>query len=380
MFEILDGTEVKQIINNIDEQKVNWGMKAIKADKAWDKYKGRGIKVGLLDTGIDAEHPDLKPNVVEKVSFIDDTDGEDANFHGTHVAGIFGAADTGKGVIGTAPAVEIYSAKVFHKDGYMTATAEREAIDWMIEKGVDVVNMSYGFLIGKKDSEEIEKAINNYEKLIQKLVDAGIIVVAATGNAGNTTDTFDRVSYPARFDNTIGVGAVSEEIERADFSSAGEAVDFAMPGVDIYSCYPGSRWARFSGTSMATPYLVGCIALLQEWAIEKNGKKFTLEEVKKYLLEYAKDLGVEGFDVEHGHGMVNIGKIGTRIVDKTIIEIDQPMTIINNRTVAPLRFIVEIAGGRILSWDNDTKTVVFETADGAHVTMQVDNNEVEVKS
>jgi len=103
------------------------------------------------------------------------------------------------------------------------------------------------------------------------------------------------------------------------------------------------------------------------------------KEVKNELAKYAIDLGVEGIDPEYGYGMVNIGKIGAAIMDKLVIMLDQPMTIQNNRTLAPLRFVIETNGGQVLGWDNTTKTVTFKTPSGKKVTMQVNNPEVTIE-
>jgi hypothetical protein len=206
--------------------------------------------------------------------------------------------------------------------------------------------------------------------------------VAATGNSGNPNDTMDRISWPARFPEVFAVGAICQELQRADFSSAGPGLDFAMPGVDVYSCYPGGQWARFSGTSMAAPYLTGCIALLQEHAFKEKGRMLNFEEVKRELIKYSMDLGVEGIDPETGHGMVNIGKIGTSMMQRTVVEIDQPMILDSKtwRTLAPVRFLVEINGGQILDWDGGNRIVTFLTHDQKKVTMQVGNNKVSVET
>jgi hypothetical protein len=130
---------------------------------------------------------------------------------------------------------------------------------------------------------------------------------------------------------------------------------------------------------MATPYLTGCIALLQEYALKTKGSRFTYEEIKRELIKYAIDLGVEGIDPETGYGMVNIGKIGTAAMIETIANLDQPMIIQNSRTLAPLRFVIETNGGQVLGWDNTTKTVTFKTPSGKKVTMQVNNPEVTIE-
>jgi subtilisin len=375
---LLFDCEVKQILNVLPQSYIDWGMKLIGADKAWEKYTGKGIKVGIIDTGIDYSHSDLAPNIAKYKSFIDDTDGVDANFHGTHVAGISCGRNNGTGIVGVAPKAKIYSAKIFDKNSKTTATAEMKALEWMAEEGVHVVNMSYGGLF-PIDIPGVKESLQKYHDCVKAVADAGVIMVAAAGNAGNSRDTLDRISWPARFPETFAVGAICQELQRADFSSTGDMLDFAMPGVDVYSCYPGNKWARYSGTSMAAPFLTGCIAFLQEYALKTKGRVFTFEEVKNELAKYAIDLGVEGIDPEYGYGMVNIGKIGAAIMDKLVIMLDQPMTIQNNRTLAPLRFVIETNGGQVLGWDNTTKTVTFKTPSGKKVTMQVNNPEVTIE-
>jgi subtilisin len=375
---LLFDCEVKQILNVLPQSYIDWGMKLIGADKAWEKYTGKGIKVGIIDTGIDYSHSDLAPNIAKYKSFIDDTDGVDANFHGTHVAGISCGRNNGTGIVGVAPKAKIYSAKIFDKNSKTTATAEMKALEWMAEEGVHVVNMSYGGLF-PIDIPGVKESLQKYHDCVEAVADAGVIMVAAAGNAGTPKDTLDRISWPARFPETFAVGAICQELQRADFSSTGDMLDFAMPGVDVYSCYPGNKWARYSGTSMAAPFLTGCIALLQEYALKTKGRVFTFEEVKNELAKYAIDLGVEGIDPEYGYGMVNIGKIGAAILNKIIVMLDQPMTIQNNRTLAPLRFVIETNGGQVLGWDNNTKTVTFKTPAGKKVTMQVDNPEVTIE-
>jgi subtilisin len=370
--------EIKKILSVLPQNYIDWGHKIIGADKAWEKYRGRGIKIGIIDTGIDYNHPDLASNIKRTRSFIDDTDGFDSSFHGTHVSGIIAGVDNNVGIIGVAPEAELYVAKVFGKNGYFTSTAEKNALEWLASENVHVINMSYGGFY-PIDIPGVKEALEQYHDLIKEIHNAGVILVAATGNSGNPNDTMDRISWPARFPEVFAVGAICQELQRADFSSAGPGLDFAMPGVDVYSCYPGGQWARYSGTSMAAPYLTGCIALLQEYAYKTKARGFTYEEVQQELIKYSIDLGVEGIDSETGHGLVNIGKVGVATANKTIVTLDQPMIIKNGRTLAPLRFITEINGGQVLSWDNATKTVIFKTPAGKVVRMQANSAEVVIK-
>lgn len=373
--------EVKEILTSLPQQVIDWGAHAIGADKAWAKrYTGKGLVYGQADSGIDYNHPDLAPNMLKAKSFIDNTDGFDANFHGTHVAGIAAGCNNNVGIVGVAPDAKILSAKIFDKDGRNTSTAEFAALEWLANEGADVINMSYGGFI-PNDIPAGAEYERKYKKFMDELEAAGIVLVAASGNGqSNVPITWDTVAWPARFDSVIAVGAISEQLERARFSSAGPAVEFAMPGVDIYSCYPGNRWMRASGTSMAAPKFSGCVLIVQQWALEVLGRKLTPAEVRKYLKEFALDLGLEGFDVEHGFGKVNIGKVGTRLYDKVKVKLDVPPTIIGGRTLTPLRPVVELCGGIFESFDNATKTMVFVLPDGRKVTMQVGNSEMVIES
>jgi len=97
------------------------------------------------------------------------------------------------------------------------------------------------------DIPGVKESLQKYHDCVKAVADAGVIMVAAAGNAGTPKDTLDRISWPARFPETFAVGAICQELQRADFSSAGDMLDFAMPGVDVYSCYPGNKWADTVG-------------------------------------------------------------------------------------------------------------------------------------
>lgn len=368
--------EVKEVLDVLPQQVIDWGTHVIGAQKAWAKrYTGKGVKFGVIDTGIDHRHPDLAPNVAASRSFVSGESGMDVLGHGTHVTGIIAGCNNGTGMVGVGSDAEIYSAKVFNSNGQMPNGAEEKAFEWLAHQGVTVINMSYGGWIPIDLPGGLEAA-KKYEAFMKQFVDMGITLVAASGNSHIGKEVYDSVMFPARLESTLGIGAIAENLRRAGFSSAGDKVDFGMPGVDVYSTYLNGQYARLSGTSMAAPYFTGCVVVLQQWAQEVLGKYLSPSEVRKYLKEFAVDLGIEGFDVEHGYGKVNIGKVGTRLLNQTKIKLDAPPTIINGRTLAPLRAVVELGGGIFESFDNNTKTIKFVTGDGRRVTMQVGNNEM----
>ena len=221
------------------------------------KTRGEGVKVAILDTGVDATHPDLKDNVVECV----DMTGcglQAGNGHSTHVAGIISGSDNGTGIIGVSPRSSLYSVKILDDSGQCPSDCSWIAagLEWCIEKGCDIVNMSLG--------SPCVPPVRLHE-LCQLAAERGMILVAASGNDGGTS-----VYYPAKYDEVLAVGAIDKEGHLAPFSNTDPHLIALCPGVDIYSCWPGGTYAKLSGTSMAAPFLSGVIALMLSF--HRNGE------------------------------------------------------------------------------------------------------------
>lgn len=269
---------------NITSQSVPWGISKIEAPSAWKHSLGQGIKVGIIDTGIDLEHPDLKDNIKEAHSVVDGTSADDDNGHGTHVAGIIAALDNDIGVVGVAPKAEIYSVKAFDSRGRGRVSDIIDALNWCVKKKVHVVNMSFGF---SANSRALERAIRAAHR-------HNIIMVAAAGNSGGR----DSVLYPAKYSQVIAVSASDRQDKAANFSSRGPEVNIIAPGVNIASTYLEQDYKNLSGTSMACPHVAGACALLM--AI--SGAK--AENVKKVILSTAKDIGLP--EETQGVGLVNV--------------------------------------------------------------------------
>lgn len=216
----------------------DWGCMAIHARSAWCKTRGVGVTVGVLDTGVDASHPDLAVNVADAAAAL--AAGWEGG-HGTHVAGIVGAIDNGVGVVGVAPGCTLRSYKCIPGNPYSVA----DAVEQAASDGCDVLNMSLG---GYEDCPELEAAIVRAHAL-------GVILVAAAGNDST------RVSYPAVYPEVIAVSAVGADGKRAPFAPLVEN-HVALPGVSLLSTWPGNAYARLSGTSQAAPLLTGIVALM----------------------------------------------------------------------------------------------------------------------
>lgn len=210
------------------KQTAPYGIGMMNAPKIWSINTGRTIRVGVIDTGIDMTHPDLQPLLRGGYDFVNnDTDPQDDHGHGTHVAGTIAAMNNEFGVVGVAPNVELYALKVMRPtdDGQASGKVSDilAAVDWAVLNHLHVINLS----LGGDSSGALE------EETYQKAVNAGVIVVAASGNDGEPA-----ISFPAAYPGVIAVGALDAKAVIADFSNTGPEIRLAAPGVSILSTYP----------------------------------------------------------------------------------------------------------------------------------------------
>ncbi|TCP64924.1 S8 family peptidase [Baia soyae] len=254
-------------------------------------FTGKGVKVGIIDTGIDFSHPDLSPNIQGGVNIIEPgKPPHDLNGHGTHVSGVIGAAINQYGIIGVAPEVSLYAIKVLNKKGVGSLSDLVRGIEWGIANNMDILNIS---ISGGKVSPMV------LEKAIQTATRRGIFVVAAAGNAGQLSGRGDTVEVPARVPNAIAVAALSKSNKRASFSATGSTVDVAAPGVKVVSTYPGMKYASLSGTSMAAAHVSGVLALFKQ-----KHPKVGHAAILKRLFASTKVLHSSGRNSLTGHGLV----------------------------------------------------------------------------
>jgi len=264
-------------------QEIPWGVKRIGAPSVWKDTRGEAVRVGIIDTGVDLNHPDLKDNVKTAGWVLECQNIVDDNGHGSHVAGTIAALDNDIGVVGVAPKVEIYSVKAFTKSGRGNVSDVIEAINWCIEKKVQVINMSFGF----KHSKALEKAIKEAYR-------RNIVLVAAAGNSGGNNS----VMYPAGYPEVIAVAASNSDDKVAWFSSGGPQVDIMAPGAGILSTYKNGGYKTMSGTSMACPHVTAACALILSKA------NLTPEGVKQVLIKTARDLGYS--KTKQGAGLLDV--------------------------------------------------------------------------
>lgn len=265
---------------------IQWGVKRVNASAAWGKTMGRGVKVGIIDTGMDYTHPDLKVNYSGGYNALDASKTPlDDNGHGTHVAGIIGAVNDGAGVVGVAPGASLYAVKVLNAQGSGSYSGIVDGIQWAVNNKMNVVNMSLGSPTG---SAAIQKAVEAAYK-------AGVTLVMAAGNDSGP------VNYPAKYPQSIAVAASDSSDKLATFSSRGPEIAVIAPGVAVYSTYMGGIYKTLSGTSMASPHVAGLAAL----AVAAGAK--TPVAVRKALLGAAVSIGLQ--PSEQGAGLVDASNL-----------------------------------------------------------------------
>ncbi|NJE60567.1 S8 family serine peptidase [Thermococcus sp. 21S7] len=289
----------------------------IGADTVWNSlgYDGSGIVVAVIDTGIDASHPDLKGKVVAWYDVVNGkTTPYDDNGHGTHVAGIVaGTGAVNSRYIGVAPGAKLVGVKVLAADGSGTISDIIAGVDWVVQNkdkyGIKVINLSLGSSQSSDGTDSLSQAVNNAWA-------SGLVVCVAAGNSGPKTYT---VGSPAAADKVITVGAVDSTDTIASFSSRGPTADGRLkpevvaPGVDIIAPRASGTsmgtpidnyYTKASGTSMATPHVAGAAALILQahptWSPDK---------IKTAFIETADIVKPDEIaDIAYGAGRINVYK------------------------------------------------------------------------
>lgn len=258
---------------------------------AWAMTTGSpSVVVGVLDTGYEGTHEDLAavPTVSAYNARTGSTNVTDGYGHGTHVAGTIAAStNNATGVAGIAPGVTIMPVKVMDSSGQGYWSDFLDGVDWARTHGASVINLSLGSGLSADQ-------IAAFQPTFTAARDAGVLVIAAAGNSNSSTPF-----YPASFAKVISVSATTNSDTKASFSNFGPKVDLAAPGVVITSTYSDGTYRSMSGTSMATPHVVGLAAL-----IRSLHPGYTPAEVETALRETALDLGTAGRDDYFGHGRI----------------------------------------------------------------------------
>jgi type VII secretion-associated serine protease mycosin len=283
-----------------------WALDAMHTQEAWRTTKGKGITVAVLDTGVDAQHPDLAGNVLtgkDMVGFGASRGDRAWARHGTAMAGIIaghghGSVDT-DGVMGIAPQAKILPVRVILEDGDSARTKARstrgnalaEGIRWATDHGADVINLSLGDDSKSAHPEPAE------DEAVQYALKKGVVVVASAGNGG---EKGDHVSYPAAYPGVIAATAVDRYGTRASFSTRRWYATVSAPGVDVVIADPDDRYYEGWGTSAASAFVSGAVAL-----IKAADPGLSPAQIKQLLEDTAREAPTGGRDDSRGFGFID---------------------------------------------------------------------------
>lgn len=244
------------------------------------------VKVAIIDTGIDLDHPDLVGNITGGVNYVKNGAPDDDNGHGSHCAGTVAASDNTVGVVGVAHNASLLAVKVLDRRGSGSYSDVISGINWSAANA-DIISMSLG---GGYTSATMQNACNS--------ASASSLLVAAAGDNGDCNLSTNEINYPAYYGSVVSVGATTTDPSSMDalmcFSSSNPDVELSAPGHDVESCWKNGSYNTISGTSMACPHVAGCAAAL--WSGSPNNALNT-------LINYADDAGPAGRDNGWGHGV-----------------------------------------------------------------------------
>ena len=271
-------------------ERINWAESLLGIPNVWTSTMGEGVKVAVLDTGIDPDHPDLETAIIGTKDFTGDGI-EDQNGHGTHCAGIIGARFNEVGFVGAAPKSELLIGKVLANDGRGSLSWIADGIDWAVEQGAHIISLSLG---GPSSSNRLFQAIHT-------ALAKGVFVICAAGNEGSLFQ--NSIGFPGRYGGVITVAAHDTNGNRSGFSSRGGEIDVMAPGSNIWSTYKNGEYAELSGTSMATPFVAGLAALIASKHMKEPKNNTPLqnnEDLRDHLLWMTAHPGYH--DNETGYG------------------------------------------------------------------------------
>lgn len=310
MTELLNDSSVVLVSNNdmykVAAQTIDWGIQKMNVPSAWENIApstGDSVVVALIDTGVQFTHPDLTtvflPGGYDFVN--DDNDPTDDHGHGTAMAGAIAANDNTIGFKGAAFKAKILPYKVCGADAQCSAIAIADAVDAAVAADVDIINLSLG-----------GTANSLIQSSVQAATDAGIIVVAAAGNAGA-----EGCLYPAAYDNVVCVGSTDSNDARSSFSNYGTGLDIMTPGASVATTGLSNTYVSVSGTSISTAYYSGVAAIVREMVDDlcvSEPSNVACSDKRAYIqgllnLTTVRDIGVAGYDAQFGNGIVDVSQL-----------------------------------------------------------------------
>lgn len=279
-----------------------WHLPSAQMQSIWNRVTGKEIKIAILDTGV-VNHPELPQPIITK-SFINGQSIADRNGHGTHVSG----TALGRGGLGVAPAAMLISCKVLSNEGSGGSDGIEAGIRWAADQGADIISMSLGG--GGSDA--------GTNSAIDYAWSKGSYVVAAAGNSGyNGADT---IGWPGKYLNCLCIASYQQNGTISGFSSGGRRIDWATPGSNIVSCNLSGGYATMSGTSMATPFSAGVLALVKELQLREGYPIWkSADDARSFIKANCDDAGAPGFDVRFGWGKPVLDRILSGLVNDDLV-------------------------------------------------------------
>lgn len=272
-----------------------WALRRVGAPAAWKVTKGKGVKVAVIDTGVNYRHPDLKKNLLAKLqydSINDDGDALDLHGHGTGVAGVIAAVTNNKeGIAGIAPESKIMAVRAFGALEGANPDDVTDAINWAVANGADVINMSLGSGIPWPPEEAAVLAA----------VAQGVLVVASAGNGGEDGVGDPQCGFPAFNPAALCIGATDSLDRLTGFSNYALRLDMVAPGQGIWTTggLTTIGYSGIDGTSFSAPMVAGAGALLMSMGANNVLAGLILRST-------AKDLGLPGYDITYGWGRLDV--------------------------------------------------------------------------
>lgn len=258
-----DKLNERKIVEKLPEGELDWSLERINVTEGWKKNKGKGVKILLIDTGVDSSHEEFSESFEMGYNFFErSNDVTDKEGHGTHVAGLL----TGK-TTGVAPNAKLTVMKVLSDYGQGTYGSVMDGITYAINYDYDIICMSLG-VDGDLPNTMIERFDQAYNK--------NIVMICATGN-----DSKNYALNPARLDTVIAVGGLDKDGNVSEFTN--EGYDVLAPSVGVYSTFLNDNYATITGTSMASPLVAGAVALMIS-ELKKNDEPYTVNYIKDKIL------------------------------------------------------------------------------------------------
>lgn len=275
-------------------------LNQIRADLAWDVVTSAEMVIAVVDTGVDLSHSELEGRLVDGVNLIrPGATPQDDNGHGTNVAGVIAAAgNNDKGTAGLLWDVKIMPIKALEADGNGDEDKLGEGIRYAVEHGARIVVLSLG----------LNKYSSYMERVVREAEEAGVLLVAASGNEGNA------VKYPAAYDSVLAVGGIGADYRSEPMSNTGPELDLVAPWI-VFTTFLGGGYDYKEGTSMAAPQVAGAAALA--WSTRPELKPV---ELRNLLRQTAQDIGTPGWDPETGYGMLRVDRAVSEAPQRDIYE------------------------------------------------------------